>query len=170
MYCPNCGRENAADNRLCENCGYDLTPVTGGGRTKHAGFWLRFLAWIIDYIIIGVVTSIFYIPSVFLLVNITYAGFILWFLFYMVFVIAVPWLYSAFMESSSKQATPGKMVVGVIVTDEAGNRISFARATGRYFAEFLSAFLLYIGYLMIAFTRNKQGLHDIVAGTYVIKK
>jgi uncharacterized RDD family membrane protein YckC len=76
-------------------------------------------------------------------------------------------LYEAFMESSSYQATLGKMIFGMKVTDLNGNRISFERATGRHFAKWLSAMILGIGYLMVAFTERKQGLHDLLAGTLV---
>ncbi len=66
------------------------------------------------------------------------------------------------------QATPGKKVVGVRVTDERGARIGFGRATGRYFAKILSSLILCIGYIMVAFTRRRQGLHDLMAGTLVV--
>ena len=71
------------------------------------------------------------------------------------------------MESSSTQATLGKMAMSIVVTDISGNRVSFGRATGRHFAKIISAIILYIGYLMIAFTEKKQGLHDIIADTLV---
>jgi uncharacterized RDD family membrane protein YckC len=77
------------------------------------------------------------------------------------------WLYEAFMESSSYQATLGKMIFGMKVTDLYGNRISFGRATGRHFAKWLSAMILGIGYIMVGFTERKQGLHDLLAGTLV---
>ena len=77
------------------------------------------------------------------------------------------WLYEAFMESSSYQATLGKMIFGMRVTDLNGNRISFERATGRHFAKWLSGLALGIGYIMVAFTERKQGLHDLLAGTLV---
>lgn len=80
------------------------------------------------------------------------------------------WLYEALMTSSSKQATVGKMVFGLVVTDTQGRRISFAHATGRFFAKFLSGPLtLMIGFIMAGFTERKQALHDFVAGTYVLK-
>jgi uncharacterized RDD family membrane protein YckC len=71
------------------------------------------------------------------------------------------------MESSSYQATLGKMIFGMKVTDLYGNRISFARATGRHFAKILSGMILGIGFIMVAFTERKQGLHDLLAGTLV---
>ena len=81
----------------------------------------------------------------------------------------VTWLYSALMESSAKQATVGKMALGIIVTDLEGGRIGFGKATGRHFAKILSALILGIGFIMVAFTQRKQGLHDILAGTLVIR-
>ena len=77
------------------------------------------------------------------------------------------WIYEAAMESSSKQATVGKMALGLIVTDLEGQRISFLRATGRHFAKFISAMILFIGYIMAGVTERKQALHDMIAGTLV---
>ncbi len=79
------------------------------------------------------------------------------------------WLYFALCESSVWQATVGKRALGLRVTDLAGRRIGFAKASGRYFAKLLSAFILGIGFLMVAWTRRKQGLHDLIAGTLVLK-
>ena len=80
------------------------------------------------------------------------------------------WLYHALMESSYHQATLGKMALGVKVVDLDGDRISFGRATGRFFAKYLSALALGIGFLMVIWHEKKQGLHDIVAGTLVVVK
>ncbi|CAM3650075.1 RDD family protein [Pontibacter korlensis] len=79
------------------------------------------------------------------------------------------WLYYAGFESSSKQATLGKQIFGIFVTDTEGYRISFARATGRYFGKMLSGLILLIGYLMAAFTERRQALHDKLAGTLVLQ-
>ena len=84
--------------------------------------------------------------------------------------IIVPWLYYALMESSSLQATLGKLAMGSIVTDLDGDRVSFHRATGRYFGKIISYFILMIGFLMAAFTERKQALHDMMAGCLVIQK
>nr|WP_095522113.1 RDD family protein [Methanolacinia petrolearia] len=75
-----------------------------------------------------------------------------------------------YRESSSKQATIGKRAFGLVVTDPEYQRISFGRATVRWIAKIISALILYIGFIMIGFTRRKQGLHDMVAGTYVCDK
>lgn len=85
------------------------------------------------------------------------------------FEILLMWLYYAFLESSSWQGTIGKKAVGLRVTDMNGNRISFGRATGRYFGMILSGVICFIGWIMIAFTEKKQGLHDMLAGTLVLK-
>jgi uncharacterized RDD family membrane protein YckC len=74
------------------------------------------------------------------------------------------------MESSSNQATLGKMAVGIKVTDEFGHRISFARTSGRHFAKYISALILMIGYIMAGITQKKQALHDTIAGTLVVRK
>ena len=77
--------------------------------------------------------------------------------------------YFVGFEASEKQATPGKMALGLIVTDMTGGRISIPRALGRYFAKILSGLILFIGYIMVAFTDRKQGLHDLLASTLVVK-
>ena len=79
------------------------------------------------------------------------------------------WLYYAVLESSGLQGTIGKRTMGLSVTDLAGQKISFARATGRYFGKVLSALTLGLGYVMAAFTTRKQTLHDLVAGCVVVK-
>ena len=78
------------------------------------------------------------------------------------------WLYHGFLESSSWQGTIGKKVLGLRVTDMSGKRISFGRATGRYFGMILSGMICLIGFLMVAFTEKKQGLHDLLAGTLIL--
>ena len=72
------------------------------------------------------------------------------------------------MESSSKQATLGKLALGIVVTDLNGNRISFGRATGRYFGKIVSGMIFAIGYIMAGITERKQALHDIMASCLVV--
>jgi uncharacterized RDD family membrane protein YckC/two-component sensor histidine kinase len=78
-------------------------------------------------------------------------------------------LYCSLLESSSKQGTLGKMALGLKVADSKGNRITFSRAIGRYFAKYISKLTLGIGYLTSAFHPRKQALHDLIAGTIVLK-
>jgi uncharacterized RDD family membrane protein YckC len=84
--------------------------------------------------------------------------------------LVIGWLYYSFMESSVHQATLGKMALGIKVTNESGARIGFGQATGRFFGKILSAIILGIGFLMVAFTAKKQGLHDKLAHTLVVNK
>jgi uncharacterized RDD family membrane protein YckC len=80
----------------------------------------------------------------------------------------VTWLYYALCESSAWQGTVGKKLMGLRVTDTRGQRIGFGQATGRHFGKMLSGLILGFGFIMIAFTEQKQGLHDQMAGTLVL--
>lgn len=128
------------------------------GQFEYAGFWLRVGAAIIDWIILS---AFQYVVQAFLSVGTQELSGIMFF---------VHWLYFAIQESSERQATIGKMALGIVVTNLHGERISFANATGRYFAKILSAIILFIGFIMVAFTERKQGLHDILARTLVLSK
>jgi uncharacterized RDD family membrane protein YckC len=79
------------------------------------------------------------------------------------------WLYEALLTSSSKQATVGKMVFGLRVTDTNGQQISFGRASARHFSKYISGLILMVGYIIAGFTARKQALHDIIAETLVLK-
>jgi uncharacterized RDD family membrane protein YckC len=83
--------------------------------------------------------------------------------------IIVTWLYFAKMESGPGQATYGKRVMGLKVMDMAGQRLTFGRASGRFFGKIVSGMTMYIGFIMAGFTERKQALHDMIAGTLVIK-
>ncbi len=168
MYCPHCGKQNSEDAEYCSNCGRELkAPAQQAEQTKsiniapvqYAGFWRRALAVIIDGIIVSIVSAPFTWRLEFDPFTLSYGvGFI------------IQWLYFALMECSYRQATLGKMALGIVVTDEQYRRISFARATGRYFGKFLSAIILGIGFIMAAFTEKKQALHDVLADTLVVQK
>lgn len=139
---------------------------------NYAGFWLRVVAYIIDAIIVGIVGfvigMIFGVGAVSTGTDIsdpTGGGNMLLNLIS----IAIGVAYFAGMESSSWQATVGKKALGLVVTDLSGQRISLGRAIGRYFGKILSALILLIGFIMVAFTERKQGLHDMLAGTLVLK-
>ena len=129
--------------------------------TAYAGFWRRVAAYIID----GLILSIVLVPLALVFSDPDQQA-----TAYSPLSTLISWLYFAFMESSQRQATVGKMALGVIVTDLEGNKIGFGRATGRYFAKILSALILGIGFIMVAFTAKKQGLHDMIASTLVVKK
>ena len=141
----------------------------------HAGFWRRALAWLIDGLILSPVFVVLYLgitgtSAVSLAMQpggmVPFRVFpSVWFVW-----VLVPWLYYAFCECSAWQATPGKLALGLRVTDEYGRRIGFGRATGRFFGKFLSGFILDIGYLLAGLTERKQALHDLMAGCCVVRK
>lgn len=81
----------------------------------------------------------------------------------------VCWVYYANMESGPRQSTFGQRALGLRVCDTQGQPVSFGRASGRYFGKFISTILLFVGFLMIAFTERKQGLHDLMASTLVVR-
>lgn len=161
---------------FCQNCGEKIKADYVIDETYHyAGFANRLAAYLIDGIIIYIVSFIIgLVLSLLELMQLSnFSGIVESGMFGIgsnIFSIITTWLYFAIMESSSKQATLGKMALGIKVTDLEGNRISFGRATGRYFAKILSCMTLFIGYFMALFTEKKQALHDILAGTLVIKE
>jgi uncharacterized RDD family membrane protein YckC len=135
----------------------------------YAGFWKRLGAFLIDFCILAFAFIVVTLVSL-KIVNVSLMDLkksrwmfnLMWLIF--------NWLYYASMESSGCQATLGKMAWGLCVTDLDGRRISFGRATGRYFGKILSGLIIFFGYFMIAFTRQKQALHDMMAGTLVVNK
>jgi uncharacterized RDD family membrane protein YckC len=137
-----------------------------------SGFWRRFWAYLIDALI--VLLALY--PIRLLLgfgflepthtVGTPYPPSLI--VYYLVGGI-VAWLYWALMESSNLQATLGKIAMGIVVTDEYGNRISFGRATGRELSKGFSA-ILFIGFIMAAITKTNQALHDKIARTLVLMK
>jgi uncharacterized RDD family membrane protein YckC len=141
---------------------------------RYGGFWMRFVAAFID----GILVELVVLPvGAIVGAMIGVAGYAVDMPrigIHMVTVIISAtvgllgsWIYEAAMESSSKQATLGKMALGLKVTDLEGRRISFARATGRHFSKIISGCILLIGYSMAGFTQRKQALHDMIAGTLV---
>jgi uncharacterized RDD family membrane protein YckC len=119
----------------------------------YAGFWQRFLAGIIDLIILIVIEVI--------LIFIPIIGWIL--------SLFVTWLYFAVQHSSTKQATFGMRALDIRITDENHGKIGFWRATGNFYLTVISAFVLFIGFFMIAFTSRKQGFHNLISRTLCIK-
>lgn len=142
-----------------------LTPAI-----TYAGFWKRLAAYFIDSILLSIAFTI--VATIVMVMAIAAGEFVELMAALLLFLINLAgyWLYFALMESSVKQATLGKMALGIIVTDADGNRVGFGRATGRHFGKILSGLILSIGFIMAAFTERKQGLHDLLASTLVINK
>ena len=137
---------------------------------EYAGFWRRFVAYLIDYLIIGAGA---FAVGFLIGIGAGVAGADVkggWLVAIYVITIAGYYLYYAFMESSANQATVGKIALGLKVTDEEGNRIAFERAIGRTVAKILSALTLFVGFIMAGFTDRKQALHDKIAHTLVVKR
>ncbi len=132
----------------------------------YAGFGRRLVAFMLDGIFVAIITIITALILVIAL-NLSKSDLES---FASILQLGISWLYFAFSESSKAQATLGKKAVGLIVTDEKGKQISFARATGRYFAKIISALIILIGYLMALWTEKKQALHDIISGCLIVQK
>jgi len=212
VYCSKCGSAIAETVSVCPVCGHPqgagfvpasppLVQPTGPGEvTPHwqpapvvayAGFWLRFVAALLDGFIVGVPVGI-----VFLIVLLSTgfgaflknlpnhppdpgdavasalgAAFFVGVGVFALLLVVGKWLYFAGFESSSWQGTPGKKVLNLAVTDLTGARVSFGRATGRYFAKFVTQLIpLAIGYILAGITERKQALHDTIASTLVLKR
>lgn len=133
---------------------------------NYAGFWIRVGAYLIDFVIIVAVSAA--LMAVFGLSFIEESQDPEFTILDLVSTIAGIAYFAGF-EASNMQGTPGKRALGLIVTDVDGNRISFLRAVGRYFAKIISAIILLIGFIMVAFTDRKQGLHDMIASTLVLR-
>jgi uncharacterized RDD family membrane protein YckC len=153
----------------------------------YGGFWLRFAAYLIDGAILGIPFCI--VAMVLITLNSAFGPMlrrhpndprvaaavlgpiILEVLFLVLLFIALQWLYFAGMESSERQATFGKSVMSLRVTNLEGQRLSFGHATGRFFSKIITGLIpLGIGYIMAGFTEKKQALHDMIAGTLVVRK
>ncbi len=203
IYCNRCGSQNSALAKFCANCGTpfssEVQPAVPPAAApevsprpqspawqppavtyppvptvRYGGFWIRFVAVIIDGILVGIVV---WPVALLMTVAIGLAGHsvsmpgnginLVSVVVRLAFSALAKWIYEASMECSSRQATVGKMALALKVTDLEGRRISFARASGRHFAKYISGMILLIGYIMAGFTERKQALHDIIAGTLV---
>ena len=207
MFCSKCGAVLAADGAFCASCGSPVVRgaaaagvgvsvpanvgVAGFSTTRsvtYAGFWLRFVAHLIDGLILGAAIFAVVIPLL-LMTGLAATlgsvprriegppspaliGAVLSVVFTFVVVgVLMQWLYFAYLESGEKQATWGKQALGLYVTDGAANPISFGRASGRFFAKIISGMIpLGIGYIMAGFTEKKQALHDMIAGCLVLRR
>lgn len=160
---------------------------------EYAGFWIRFGAYVIDSIIIGIPLSILTIVIFVVIFGATgtfeifatnpyveeltdqqamailgsYMGALL---LSIVVNLVIAVAYFAGLHASKWQATIGKKLLGLKVTDLQGNRISFWRALGRYISMGFLSGILFIGFIIAAFTEKKQALHDMIAGTIVVKR
>jgi len=212
MICAACGVASVDGAAFCRSCGqpiagYSVAPSAAGSPVGavisgpplavapaqfYAGFWLRFVAYVIDSLLAGLVMGVFVAIAIGFLgvgfLRTIFAGmqpgnggapvnpaipvmFIATMLLFGVVFMFVFWLYFAGMESSTHQATLGKIALGLKVTDMDGLPVSFGRASGRFFAKIITGLVPFaIGYIMAGFTAKKQALHDIIASCLVVRK
>jgi uncharacterized RDD family membrane protein YckC len=171
MFCPQCGAPTADTHKFCTECGRPLTadeqPVESSGTQVAIGelarFWPRAFAFAIDglavVLICALVRGLLQVP---LASSAARQNF-----FWLVVVVLL--IYKAAMESSPRQASLGKLAFDLRVTCLEGERISLLRALARNVAQPLSALTLYAGFVMAAFTARRQALHDLIAGTLVMR-
>ena len=208
MFCSKCGSNLTPDTAFCQVCGTAVSSATAaipaapvqwstanaGAVSPHwlppvtrsyAGFWLRFVAHIIDGLLIGAVCGAIFVPLFFLSGLSGFlravdrsrqpdpaviASFVSSIVLLVLASVLGSWLYYAYFESSDWQASIGKKVMNLIVTDMNGNRVSFGRASGRYFAKIISGLIpLGIGYILAGITEKKQALHDMIASCLVLR-
>jgi uncharacterized RDD family membrane protein YckC len=206
VHCSSCGAATADGSAFCGSCGRAIVgysvaqasaagPATGAApdvaaARTYAGFWLRFVAYVIDALLVGAAVvvvaaiAIGFLGTEGIREAIEQMGrgmnqpnpVFPWGLFVAIFVLmivslAAQWLYFAGMESSQYQGTLGKMALGLVVTDMNGQPISFARASGRFFSKVITGLVPFaIGYIMAGFTEKKQALHDMIASCLVLRK
>jgi uncharacterized RDD family membrane protein YckC len=138
--------------------------AAAGARVGYAGFWRRFAAYVVDMFLLGTVEGAIFFGllskdpgDLDAVRNAALAGSLL------------GWAYFALLESSPLRATVGKLAIGIWVGDLHGDPISFTRASFRYWFKAVSAASLALGYVIAAFTPRKQALHDLLAGTLVLR-
>lgn len=149
----------------------------------YIGFWKRFVAFLVDIIIVSIPPAIICLPFLYQQINSAsqinetdpaFFGAMLMVFFVYAFWVLLNlvcfWLYFALLESGAKQATLGKRLLRIKVIGKDGKRISFALATGRFFAKALSYITFYIGFIMAGFTNRKRTLHDYIVQTYVVEQ
>jgi uncharacterized RDD family membrane protein YckC len=158
------------------------------GGVIYAGFWLRFVAYLVDNVLLSVALGAIFIPLAIMTGAMAHfealatsrtgrpdpemiMAFVSLILTFVGIALLVKWLYYAYFESSDWQATPGKRVMSVYVTDMNGQRLTFLHATGRFFSRIVTELIpLGIGYIIAGFTERKQALHDFIAGTLVVRR
>ncbi len=207
MFCSKCGSSIAADASFCTVCGtpqaraavipapgvsvpanVGVAGFSGGRATAYAGFWLRFVAHIIDGLIVGTGVMALFIPLILLTGGaaqlavlqdhrggppdpVIIASMLSVLFTFIAAALLVTWLYYAYLESSDWQATVGKRVMSIYVTSLTGQPITFLHATGRYFSKIVTGLIPFgIGYIMAGFTERRQALHDMIAGTLVLRR
>jgi uncharacterized RDD family membrane protein YckC len=190
-YCAECGRPTPMDqlarfgdtlvcpackNTYAQKLREGVAPQAVVGRYQYAGFWIRVLASIIDSIIVGVVDSIIQFTALRPMLGISdvsdpaslFAAAGAVGVLGLVGIVVAACYEAIFVAQMG--ATPGKMALGMKVVRSDGSRIDLGRSFGRHFAKMLSAIILGIGFIMVAFDSEKRGLHDMICDTRVVRQ
>ena len=182
LQCSECGQAYAEDDMIqfsatwvCAGCKPIMVQkikegVTLSGSMNYAGFWLRFGAWFIDYIIMAVASAIIYLPMTFMGVFSVDnpAVFVTFQIISTVLNFIIPAAYEIWFIGKYA-ATPGKMACKIKVVTSDGGKVNYGRSVGRHFAKYISGIILGIGYIMAGFDDQKRALHDRICDTRVIK-
>jgi uncharacterized RDD family membrane protein YckC len=172
MQCKVCGQDNPPEAGFCGNCGAVLATAAAPAavpapatvapevQAEYMGFWIRFVAAVIDAVILGAVSAILTVP--FFVGNLSiYPAPFLWF--------PLSWLYF-WLFTGLKGQTPGKMAVGIKVVNAQGEKPELGIAALReILGKFISSAVFCLGYLWIAIDKEKRGWHDSIASTHVVK-
>jgi uncharacterized RDD family membrane protein YckC len=189
-YCPQCGQMLQPAAAAAPSAAPGPANVSPHWRpapaVAYAGFWLRVVAYLIDSLIVGIPVSVAAVLLFFLaggaaalqtMQSNSEPGpqfFVFLFTFVgglVVLSIIGTWLYYAYFESSTWQGTVGKKILNLFVTDMNGNRVTFGRASGRFFAKIITGLIpLGIGYILAGITEKKQALHDMIANCLVLRR
>lgn len=188
MFCSKCGTQNPDEANFCVKCGAPLNAsaaqaVAAIPTIHYAGFWRRWVAYVIDSLILTIPNGLFAsiiglrVLSLFRWVDGVPEfdfGAIGAIISTAIWVAVIAFLtrlfYYSLFESSKYRATPGKMALGIVVTDMNGGQISLTRAIGRNLGKIISSLILSIGYIMAGITPKKQALHDMMAECLVVMR
>lgn len=178
--CAECGRPfpqedmvSYGESWVCETCKPIFVQriregTTLPGEFVYGGFWIRFVAKVVDGFITGAVGFAIQTTLALAFSVLGDEGEGLAFIISYFTNLGVAAVYTTFFLGYFA-ATPGKMVCGLKVVRPDGSRITYLRAFARHFAEFLSSLILLIGYIMAAFDDEKRTLHDHICDTRVIR-
>ncbi|MBI5755610.1 MAG: RDD family protein [Nitrospirae bacterium] len=177
MRCPRCGYTTAYEFEACPQCETNLESlkIFDMLTASKGGFWIRLAAFVVDNIIIffatgffafvaGLATGLGGLTSDVPAEDVEYLATVFGFF---IGILIGPFFFTFFTGWDGQ--TPGKRLLGLRVVRTTGEPVGYGRALLRYIGYFISFFFLGLGFVMIAVDRNKRGLHDMIAGTCVIK-
>jgi len=137
-------------------------PAESAVALQPAGFWLRFVALVVDSALMIILLGVMMIGAVGVSEDLVAPAYWLWFL--------LSFLYWPVLESTARRGTVGKMMLGLVVADIDGGKLPFLRSLLRNLAKIISAIPFYIGFLLAAFTARKQALHDLITKAVVLRQ